>query len=88
MTIETIGWVASILFALCGLPLAWKAYKTKKSEEPWSFLIMWFVGEVLMQIYVLVKHGLDLPLLTQYWANTIFLLIVIYYKLRSSDEEV
>jgi uncharacterized protein with PQ loop repeat len=84
--IETIGYIASILFAVCGFPLAWRAYKTKTSDEPWSFLLTWLAGEILMQVYVLVKHGLDLPLLAQYWANTVFLVVILYYKIRSRNE--
>lgn len=83
MTIEMIGYIASLLFALCGLPLALQSYREKNSDHtPWSFLLMWLAGELLMQVYVLVKHGLDLPLLAQYWANTVFLLVILYYKVR------
>lgn len=87
--IETIGWIASFMFAFCGAPQAYKSYKEKHSNGiSWLFIIMWIIGEVLMQVYVLAKHGLDLPLLVNYWINTLFAAVILYYKLRSSDEEV
>ena len=78
---DNIGWIGSILMAFCGLPQAIESYKTKSSRGlSWGFLIMWFSGELLTMIYILPK--MDLPLLFNYTANLIFLIIIIYYKLR------
>jgi len=78
---DNIGWIGSILMAFCGLPQAIESYKTKSSRGlSWGFLIMWFSGELLTLIYILPK--MDLPLLFNYTANLIFLIIIIYYKLR------
>ena len=78
---DNIGWIGSILMAFCGLPQAIESYKTKSSRGlSWGFLIMWFSGELLTLIYILPK--MDLPLLFNYTANIIFLIIIIYYKLR------
>jgi hypothetical protein len=77
---ENIGWIGSIMLAICGLPQAIESFKTKSSEGlTWGFLFLWFTGEILTFIYVLPK--LDLPLLLNYSANIIFLLIIIYYKI-------
>lgn len=85
--IESIGWLGGLLFAFCGLPQAIQCYRQGHSRGTNSlFIWMWFAGEILMQIYVLVKHGLDLPLLVNYWINTIFVLIIIKFKYWERDE--
>jgi len=77
---ETIGWIGSILLAFCGLPQAIESYKTKSSEGlTWGFLFMWLSGEILTFLYVLPK--LDLPLIFNYSANIIFLIIILYFKI-------
>jgi uncharacterized protein with PQ loop repeat len=82
---ENIGWLGSILLAFCGLPQAIESYKTKSSEGlTWGFIGMWFIGEIMTFIYILPK--LDLPLLFNYSANIIFLLIIIYYKIFSRSK--
>lgn len=79
MTIVTIGWVGSILLALCAIPLAWQCYKQKHSNgiSNW-FIAMWLFGEILTTIYVLDKK--DYPLLFNYALNIICLSVVIRYK--------
>ena len=78
---DNIGWFGSILMAFCGLPQAIESYRTKSSKGlTWGFLIMWFCGEVATLIYLIPK--MDLPLLFNYSANIMFLLIILYYKIR------
>lgn len=81
--IENIGWLGGIMFALCGLPQAITSIKQGHSRgiSSW-FLFLWLSGEILMQIYVIGKHGMDLPLLVNYWFNTILILIIIKYKIK------
>lgn len=80
--IETIGWVGNILFSFCGLPQAYKSYKDGHSRGISSLLLwMWGIGEVLTLVYVFLKHGLDLPLTTNYFMNIIFILIISKYKI-------
>jgi uncharacterized protein with PQ loop repeat len=77
---EFLGWLGSILLAFCGLPQAIESFKTKNSDGlTWGFLLMWALGELFTFAYVLPK--LDLPLIFNYSANIIFLIIIIYYKL-------
>jgi len=81
--LEYIGWIGGLLFAFCGLPQALKSFKDGHSNGISTlFLIMWLVGEILMQIYVILKHGFDMPLLVNYWVNTIFATIITYYKFK------
>ena len=78
---ENIGWIGSLLLALCGLPQAIESYKTKSSEGlTWGFILMWFVGELCTFVYIIPK--MDLPLLVNYSANICFLLVIIYFKIK------
>jgi uncharacterized protein with PQ loop repeat len=79
--IETIGWISAACFALCGLPQAIKSYKDGNSDGIAALMLwLWTIGEVLAIWYVLGKHGMDLPLLTNYVVNLIFLTIILRYK--------
>jgi uncharacterized protein with PQ loop repeat len=78
---ENIGWLGSILLAFCGLPQAIESYKTKSSHGlTWGFILMWFIGEICTFVYIIPK--MDLPLLFNYSANIIFLIIITYYKIK------
>lgn len=78
--VEVIGWAAGILFAICSIPQAYKSWKDGKTTgvSP-LFLWLWLGGEILSQIYVLLKHGWDMPLLVNYWVNTLFIIIIMKY---------
>jgi uncharacterized protein with PQ loop repeat len=77
---EIIGWIGSILLAFCGLPQAIESYRTKSSDGlTWGLLLMWFWGEIFTIIYIIPKW--HWPLIFNYTANIIFLIIIIYYKL-------
>jgi uncharacterized protein with PQ loop repeat len=78
---DLIGYIGSIMLAICGLPQAIESFKTKSSEGlTWGFLSLWFFGEIFTFVYVLPK--MDLPLLINYSANIIFLGIIIFYKIK------
>lgn len=78
---EVVGWIGSILFALCAVPQAWQSWRQKHSDGlSWSFLLMWFFGEVLTIIYVLQKEDVA-PLLANYCFNIALLLVIIWYRL-------
>ena len=86
--IEAIGWVGGILFAFCGLPQAYLSYKQGHSNGVANLLlIMWGLGEVLSLIYVLLKHGLDLPLTFNYLMNLFFIVVISYYKFFPRDKK-
>jgi len=77
---ELIGWIGAVLFAVCGLPQAWQSIKDGHSKGlNWFFLLAWAGGEILTIVYVFPKA--DLPLLSNYFVNMIFLVIMLYYKL-------
>ena len=79
--LELSGIIGAILFAFCGLPQAITCIKTGNSRGlSWTFLIMWFFGEIFTIIYILPKH--DYILLGNYIMNFAFLLIMLKYKIK------
>jgi uncharacterized protein with PQ loop repeat len=77
--VEISGWVGSVLLAFCGLPQALESWRTGSSSGvTWGLLLMWGVGEVLTLVYVLPK--MEIPLLFNYAANIVFLLVITYFK--------
>jgi hypothetical protein len=73
--INTIGWIGSLLLALCGAPEAYLSYRRNKSDVPWSLIIPWGLGEILVFIYTASKLGFD-PLLINYSLNLFFIAII------------
>jgi uncharacterized protein with PQ loop repeat len=94
MTVDTfnlvgvLGWLGSILLAICGVPQAWLSYKEKHSDGiSWSFLLLWGFGEIFCLGYVYNK--LDLPLFVNYAINILIVGVMIYYKInptRTNDD--
>ena len=83
MAIESIGWIASFLFSICAIPQAWQCYRAKSATGiSKTFMAAWLLGELLMQLYVFMKHGWDLPLLLNYWFNTAACIVIVYYQYR------
>lgn len=78
--IEQIGWLGSLMLGICGLPQAYQCFKQKHAEGvSKGFLLLWLGGEILMQVYVINKHGFDMPLLANYWLNTVLCVIIAKY---------
>lgn len=68
--IEIIGWIGSLLLALCGVPQAIKAYKTGKfADGSWIFLLMWGVGEFFTLIFITCDELFAWPLVVNYSLN-------------------
>jgi uncharacterized protein with PQ loop repeat len=81
LIIESIGWLGAIFFAICGIPQAYQSWKQGSSRElSGLFLFTWTMGELLMTLYVVLKHGFDGPLLFNYIGNLLALVVIIYYK--------
>lgn len=76
---KVIGWIGGLLLAWCGAPQAIRSIKQGHSKGiSRSFLFMWGVGEIFVLAYVL-PNG-DLPLIFNYFANIIFVGIILKYK--------
>jgi len=81
---ETIGWIGSILFAICGLPQAIQCAKDGHSRGlNWFFLLCWLFGELFTLAYIIPKN--DYPLIFNYILNLVFLVIMIRYKIWERD---
>ena len=51
---ELLGWIGSGLLAFCAVPEAYLAWRRKGSSLTWTFLSIWWLGEVLILIPVLI----------------------------------
>lgn len=79
-TRERVGWLGSVLFALCAVPQAWKCLVTGSADDfSWAFLVMWLLGEILCLFYIWPKRLW--PLVLNYSANLACLLVIIGVKL-------
>jgi uncharacterized protein with PQ loop repeat len=79
--LEISGIIGAVLFAFCGLPQAIECVKYGNSDGlSWTFLIMWFFGEIFTIAYILPKN--DYILLGNYLMNFVFLLIMLKYKIK------
>lgn len=75
-----IGWIGSIMLAICGVPQLIKTRRDGHAEGiSLPFLGLWFGGELLTLGYV--APSLDWPLMANYGANVILVGIIGYYKL-------
>jgi uncharacterized protein with PQ loop repeat len=77
---ETIGWIGSILFAVCALPQVIQCVKDGHARglNP-LFLGLWLMGEIFILVYIWPKQ--DWPLLFNYTLNLVFVVIMIRYKI-------
>ncbi|MRT93228.1 PQ-loop repeat-containing protein [Ancylomarina sp. 16SWW S1-10-2] len=87
---EIIGWMGSILFAICGLPQVIHTFKTKKVDDLNElFIWLWFLGEVFTFWYIIIddinNQIYHIPLYFNYLFNLImvFYLIIAKYKYNS-----
>ena len=82
--LKLVGWLGSFGLAICGLPQAIAAYRTKDSSGiTWWMLILWWFGELLTTLYVWVKYGMtsySMPLILNYALNIVIVAVIAYYK--------
>ena len=82
---ETIGWTGNILFAICGIPQVIKTYRSKSAKDlSLLFLWLWFVGELLTFIYIVVgdleTDIFHYPLYFNYIVNIFMVCFLLYAK--------
>ena len=83
---EIMGWIGSILLAICGIPQAIMSFKDKNSDGiSWAFLLLWAFGEIFALAYVYDK--LDIPLLLNYSVNMLTLAVILYYRICPTREK-
>jgi uncharacterized protein with PQ loop repeat len=82
---ETLGWIGSILFGICGLPQAIQCARDGHSRGlNWLFIMCWLFGEIFTIAYVWPKA--DWILLSNYFVNLVFLAIMLRYKIWERDD--
>jgi len=82
---ETIGWIGNILFAICGIPQVIKTFRTKSTKDlSVLFLWLWFAGELLTFIYIIVGDletaNFHFPLYFNYIVNIVMACFLLYAK--------
>lgn len=82
---ETIGWIGNILFAICAIPQVIKTFRSKKTEDlSVLFLWLWFSGELLTFIYIVIgdleTNTFHLPLYLNYIVNIFLASFLVYAK--------
>lgn len=78
---ETIGYLGGLLLAICGIPEVIRTIKDKRCHLGWSFLLLWFFGEVFMEIYAFELS--DFPLIFNYTFNLVLVGVMLIYKIKN-----
>ena len=78
---EMIGWIGSILLALCAVPQVVMCIKQGHAKGvSVTFLLMWFFGALFALIYILPAG--KMPLIVNYILSSLMALIIVFYALR------
>lgn len=78
-----LGWVGSIAFAVCGLPLVISCVRQGHARDVNNaFLILWSIGEVCYIIQVIADFGFVMWLLFNYLMNAAFIVVILYFKVK------
>lgn len=79
--VQSFGWVYSLAFALSALPQAIKSHKQGHSDGVADgMMFLWILGEVTGLVY---GFGLwQMPIVFNCALNTVFMSIIIYYRLK------
>ena len=77
---EVIGYLGGLLLGLCGIPETIRTITDKRCHLGWTFLLMWFFGEVCMLSYTIQLW--DFALISNYTFNVLLVSIMLYYKIR------
>ncbi len=75
---DILGTVGSWMLALCALPAAYSAWKTKEAHYNRPFLLLWFWGEVLLLWYTILTG--QLLLIPNYVLNIVAIGIIWRYN--------
>jgi uncharacterized membrane protein len=78
--IAALTWLGAALLALCGLPLAWNAWRTPETTRglSWVFLAMWWLGELSM--FAGLLRVVSWHVLANYFGNVLLISCVCGVK--------
>ncbi len=81
MNISILGIIATILLIMSSIPQVLLCYKQGHAMGVSSGMLwLWFLGMLLMGIYVLLTRGGDWVLFSNYGINICMILIILKYK--------
>ncbi len=83
---QTIGYVGGILLGVCGIPEVIRSIKDKRCHLGWPFLLLWFLGEIFMEIYAIELW--DFPLIFNYTFNLFLVGIMLYIKIKTKWDSI
>lgn len=75
-----IGWIGSILLALCAVPELIRTIRMKKCHIGWGMLLTWYFGEILV-LYYIMSSLWSAPMIFNYVLNIAIISVMIIYKL-------
>lgn len=76
---ELIGWLGSLMLAVCAVPQFVKTFKTDSAADiSWAFLFLWGFGDFLMLIYVWPSG--NAPLIFNYGLNAVIVTGIVNIK--------
>lgn len=77
---EFLAWVGSILLAICGVPMAWRAIREGHAHGvAGGFLWLWYIGELMLTVYTAYLN--EWALVFNYSINVIAVTVILRYKL-------
>jgi uncharacterized protein with PQ loop repeat len=75
-----LGWIGSVMCALCGFPQACKCFKQGHAKGVSKlFILMWLMGEICFIIATLTSFGFVGWLMLNYFCNIFFISIILRY---------
>ena len=77
---EILGYLGAIFLGVCAFPEMIRTIKDGRCHLGWPFLMMWYLGEVFMFIYIIPLR--DMPLLFNYAFNILILSVMVVYKIK------
>lgn len=84
---EFVGWIGSIMFAICGIPQVVSTFRTHDvSGLSFSFILLWFLGEIFSATYLIIddvkKGSSHFPIYFNYVVNLACVSYLLYALIR------
>lgn len=78
--IDSLGWLGSLMLAVCAVPQAWSSWRLGHSKGLSSGMLwLWGMGDLLMLIDTIDKNYI--PLIVNYGFNLVLITIIVRYKM-------
>ena len=75
-----MAYIGGVFLTICGIPEVIRTVRDNRCYLGWSFLLLWFFGEIFMLIYSIdIKSN---PLIMNYLFNLLIVGIMLFYKMK------